>query len=222
MSYETLSETEWEAGERVWDLLDEGKTERARVEMDALLESRPGHPDLRITDAAVALDEGEAEHALIALQGAEQSADPPLFFHLRAATHYELAELEAAREDGYRALTVNPEIAETHALLAKTLEYLGDAEAAGDAPSRQPGVVPGFLLDTLAHDRSVNRFARRSGGWRFGLLRHEEPGSDRKPSLDGAIMQDRRARGQRRPSRDDSQPDRAVEDFVLPKTRRRP
>ena len=132
MSYETLSETEWEAVERVWDLLDEGKTDRARTEMDALLERRPGHPDLRITDAAVALDEGEAERALIALQGAELSADPSLFFHLRAAAHYEMVELEAAREDGYRALAINPEIAETHALVAKTLEFLGDTAAAGE------------------------------------------------------------------------------------------
>lgn len=130
MSYETLSETEWEAVERVWDLLDEGKTGTARAEMDALLARRPGHPDLRIADAAVALDEGEAERAVMALQGAERSADPSLFFHLRAAAHYELADLEAAREDGYRALVVNPEIAETHALLAKTLEFLGDASAA--------------------------------------------------------------------------------------------
>ena len=41
--------------------------------------------------------------ALIALQGAESSADPSLFFHLRAATHYELVALEAARDDGVRA-----------------------------------------------------------------------------------------------------------------------
>jgi predicted Zn-dependent protease with MMP-like domain len=132
MGYDTLSETEWEAVERVWDLLDEGKIDRARVEMDALLERRPGHPDLRIADAAVALDQGEAERAFIALQGAERSADPSLFFHLRAAAHYELVELESARDDGYRALAVNPEIAETHALLAKTLEFLGDGEAAAE------------------------------------------------------------------------------------------
>jgi predicted Zn-dependent protease with MMP-like domain len=130
MGYETLSETEWEAVERVWDLLEEGKTESARGEMNALLAHRPGHPDLRIADAAVALDEGEAQHALVALQGAERSADPSLFFHLRAAAHYELAELESARDDGYRALAINPEIAETHALLAKTLEFLGNVEAA--------------------------------------------------------------------------------------------
>src|SRR5258706_4502370 len=113
MSYETLTETEWEAVERIWNLLDEGKTDGARSEMDALLALRPGHPELRIMDAAVALDEGEAERAIIALQGAELSADPSLFFHLRAAAHYELVELESARDDGYRALAVNPEIAET-------------------------------------------------------------------------------------------------------------
>src|SRR5262245_48936726 len=78
MSYETLSEAEWEAVERVWDLLDEGKIENARAGIDALLDARPGHPDLRIADAAVALDEDEAERALIALQGAESSADPSL------------------------------------------------------------------------------------------------------------------------------------------------
>ncbi len=130
MGYETLTETEWTAVEQVWDLLDEGKTERARVAMDALLARRPGHPDLRIVDAAVSLDEGEAARALAALEGAERSADPALFFHLRAAAHYELAELASAREDAYRALTVNPEIAESHALLAKTLEFLGEPEAA--------------------------------------------------------------------------------------------
>jgi tetratricopeptide (TPR) repeat protein len=130
MTYQTLSETEWEAVERVWDLLDEGRIEDARAEVNGLLERRPGHPDLRIADAAVALDEGEAGHALIALQGAQSSADPSLFFHLRAAAHYELAELEAARDDADRALAVNPEIAETHALLARTLEYLGDAKTA--------------------------------------------------------------------------------------------
>jgi len=135
MSYETLTEAEWDGVERIWNLLDEGKIEGARAELDGLLAHRPGHPDLRITDAAVALDEGEAERALIALQGAERSADPSLFFHLRAAAHYELVELESAREDGYRALAVNPEIAETHALLAKTLEFLGDAEAANQHAS---------------------------------------------------------------------------------------
>ena len=126
MAYDTLSETEWESVEGVWDLLDEGKVERARSEVDALLLRRPGHPDLKIADAAVALEEGEARRALETLCGAERSADPSLFFHLRAAAHYELFEMEAARDDCRRALAVNAEVAETHVLLARTLEYLGE------------------------------------------------------------------------------------------------
>jgi predicted Zn-dependent protease with MMP-like domain len=132
MSYETLTEVEWDSVERVWDLLDEGKIENARNEADALLERRPGHPDLRIIDAAVSLDVGEAERALIALQGAERSADPSLFFHLRAVAHFEMVQLEAARDDAERALAVSPDLPEAHALLAKTLEMLGDASAAED------------------------------------------------------------------------------------------
>jgi predicted Zn-dependent protease with MMP-like domain len=130
MSYETLSETEWESVDRVWDLLDQGQTAQARREVEALLERRPGHPDLRITEAAVALDENEPERALASLQGAELSADPSLFFHLRAAANYSLVLLEAARDDARRALAVNPDLPETHALLARTLELLGDAEEA--------------------------------------------------------------------------------------------
>lgn len=130
MGYETLDETEWKVVEEVWDLLDEGKTERARAAADTLLARRPGHPDVRIVDAAVALEEGEPGRALAALQGAERSADPALFFHLRAAAHYELVELTVARDDANRALAVNPEAPESHALLAKTLEYLDDPEAA--------------------------------------------------------------------------------------------
>ncbi|MBI1796847.1 MAG: metallopeptidase family protein [Candidatus Eisenbacteria bacterium] len=130
MSYETLDETEWSSVDAVWDLLDEGKVDEARDAIDGLLRHRPGHPDLRIVDASVALDEGDAERALIALQGAERSADPSLFFHLRAFAQYELAALEPAREDAHRALAVHPDLPETHALLARTLEMLGDADGA--------------------------------------------------------------------------------------------
>ena len=59
VAYVTLTEIEWEQVQRVWDLLEEGNTERARIELGPLLEKRPGHPDLRIVDAAVSLDEGE-------------------------------------------------------------------------------------------------------------------------------------------------------------------
>jgi hypothetical protein len=64
MSYETLTETEWDQVNDVWNLLDDGETGRARAAIDSLLRRRPGHPDLRIVDAGVALDEGDAESAL--------------------------------------------------------------------------------------------------------------------------------------------------------------
>ena len=128
MDYVTLTETEWDQVGRVWDLLEEGKVERARIELDALLRARPGHPDLRIVDAAVCLDEGEPRRALQTLSGAERSADPALFFHLRAVARFELAEFEEARDDAARALAVHPDLAEAHDLLARTWDHLGDAE----------------------------------------------------------------------------------------------
>jgi predicted Zn-dependent protease with MMP-like domain len=128
MTYETLDETEWESVEQVWDLLDEGKIESARGAIEALLARRPGHPDLRVVDAAVSLDEGDAARALNALRGADRSADPALLFHLRAAAHYELVQLAAARDDAERALAVNPEAAETHTLLSRILELLGETD----------------------------------------------------------------------------------------------
>ena len=131
MAYETLDEPEWESVEQVWDLLDEGKCDAARIALEALLARRPGHPDLRVVDAAVSLEEGDATRALAALSGAERSADPALFFHLRAAAHYEMVEPTAARDDAERALAVTPDSAESHALLSKILEMLGDAETAG-------------------------------------------------------------------------------------------
>jgi predicted Zn-dependent protease with MMP-like domain len=129
-SFDTLSEHEWERVDRVWTLLDEGKIETARLETAALLAQRRDHPDLKILDAAVALDEGRAEEALQALVLAERSADPAFFFHLRAAANYELVWLETARVGGGCALAIQPDRAETHALLARVLEHLGDAETA--------------------------------------------------------------------------------------------
>jgi len=146
MAYPTLNETEWETVQTIWDLLDQGETEHARIEVDALLRRRPGHPDLRIVDAAVALEEAEAERALETLRGAETSADPALFFHLRAMAHYDLARFEAARDDGERAITVRPEMADTHDLLSRTYEYLGDpgraAEHGDDARRIDPAAYP--------------------------------------------------------------------------------
>jgi len=145
-SFETLSEDEWDAVKRVWDLLDDGHVEHARNETRSLLARRPHHPDLCIVDAAVALEEGEAERALQALGGAERSADPALFFHLRALSHYELFQLEPARDDAERALAIRPDLAEGHELLSKVLDHLGDEAGAGEhaeaAREIDPDVFP--------------------------------------------------------------------------------
>jgi len=130
LHYETLNETEWEQVSQVWDLLEEGKAEEARHSLGSLLTARPGHPDLRIVDAAVALEEGNPKRAIESLKGAERSADPALFFHLRALTEYELARFGPAREDATRALAIHPDLAEAHDLLARIAEHVGDAEAA--------------------------------------------------------------------------------------------
>jgi predicted Zn-dependent protease with MMP-like domain len=163
MSYETLSETEWAQVGKIWDLLDEGKVERARAEIDGMLRRRPGHPDLRIVDAAIALDEGDAERALFALHGAERSADPSLFFHLRGVAHYEMVALEAAREDAERALAVSPDLPETHALLAKALEMLDQPELADDHARIANELDPDrFPLPLEIDDEEFDRLVEKS------------------------------------------------------------
>ncbi len=132
MSYETLNETEWEQVDAVWDLLEKGETEDARRAVDALVARRGAHPDLKIVEAAVLLDEGEARPALHALKGAETSADPAFYFHLMAVAHFELVDLEAARDLAQKALAVQPTRAETHDLLSRVLEHLGDTKGADD------------------------------------------------------------------------------------------
>ena len=61
MTYETLDETEWDSVDQVWDLLNEGRTGSARDAIEVLLARRPGHPDLRVVDAAGKrhIDDGE-------------------------------------------------------------------------------------------------------------------------------------------------------------------
>jgi predicted Zn-dependent protease with MMP-like domain len=148
-TYETLTEIEWDRVNRVWNALDEGETERARIEVDDLLRSRPGHPDLRIVSAAVALDEGEPKKALEALAGAERSADPALFFHLRAVAAFDLSRFDAARDDAQRAVDVHPDLAEAHDLLSRVYEHLGDAEHSAEhaeaAAEIDPESFPGPL-----------------------------------------------------------------------------
>src|SRR5258706_3626983 len=128
--YETLTEIERDRVNRVWHLLDEGELDQARLELGELLRARPGHPDLRIVDAAVALDEGEPQAAVEALAGAERSTDRALFFHLRAMALFELARFEPARDDAERALAIHPDLAEAHDLLSRAFEHLGEPERA--------------------------------------------------------------------------------------------
>jgi predicted Zn-dependent protease with MMP-like domain len=162
-TYDTLSEHEWERADGIWTLLDRGEVGPARVEVDALLSQRPNHPDLKIVDAAVALDEGRPDRALQALKGAERSADPALFFHLRAAAHFERVELEAARTDAERALAVQPDQAETHALLAKTLEMLGDLEGAADHDTTAEALDPESFPEPLeVSDEEFDQLVERS------------------------------------------------------------
>lgn len=150
MPYETLTETEWEQVGEVWNLLDDGETPRARAAIDSLLRRRPGHPDLRIVDAGVALDEGDAEAALEALTGAERSADPALFFHLRALAHYELAAFDKARADGERAVAIHPDLAEAFDLLARASEHLGDREAMARYAAEAEAIDPESFPKPLA------------------------------------------------------------------------
>ena len=163
MSYDTLTEIEWEQVQRVWDLLDEGKTERARIELKGLLEKRPGHPDLRIVDAAVSVDEGEAERALRALEGAERSADPALFFHLRSTVQYELGRFERARADAERALAVRPDSANSHDLLGRILDHLGDEPGAREHREEAGALDPeAFPAPLEVPDGEFDRLVEKS------------------------------------------------------------
>ncbi|MBI5709732.1 MAG: metallopeptidase family protein [Candidatus Eisenbacteria bacterium] len=142
MSYETLNETEWEAVDQVYDLLEKGKVEQARLRLDGLMQGRREQPDLRIVDAAVSLDEGAPERALATLKGAERSADPSLFFHLRAIAHFEMVHLERARDDAERALVIQPDLAEAHDLLSRICEHLGDFERAAEHAAEAEAIDP--------------------------------------------------------------------------------
>jgi len=142
MSYPTLSETEWAKVSQVWDLLDQGEVEQARAAVDALLRARTGHPDLRIVDAAVCLDEGEPARALECLDGAERSADPALFFYLRAVARFELVRFEEARDDALGAVAVTPDLAEAHELLSRVFEYLGQPQEALEHAAEARAIDP--------------------------------------------------------------------------------
>jgi len=160
--YETLSETDWDELGKVWDLLEDGEVEAARRELRTRFRARARHPDVLIVDAAIALEEGEPEQALAALRGAERSADPALFFHLRAGAGFDLCRFDAARADAERALAVRPEFADAHDLLSRTLEHLEDEAGAADhaeeACRLDPGRFPPPLeMDDAEFDRLVEQ-----------------------------------------------------------------
>jgi len=162
LSYETLTESEWDGVGRIWDHLEAGELDQARAELAALQRTRGRHPDLRIVEAALNLEEGAPDRALDALQGAERSADPAQFFHLRAMAHFDRAELERAREDAERALAIRPELAEAHDLLSRVFEHLGaerDAIAHAEEATRlDPETFPPpFAITDDEFDAVVER-----------------------------------------------------------------
>ena len=140
--YEALTETEWAEIERIHDLMEEGEFETARLSVTALSRKRPGHPDLRILDATLSLEEGEPERALDTLKGAERAADPAEFFFLRAAAHYDLVRFEAARDDAQRAVAIVPGYAQAWDLLSRALEFLGEPAAAAEASEKAEALDP--------------------------------------------------------------------------------
>ena len=131
--YETLNETEWAEIDRIHELLDESEIEAGRRALDELMRKRPGHPDLRIEDAALKLEEGEPHQALAALQGAERSADPSNYFYLRASCYHELSRFAEAEVDALRSIAVHPGLAMAHDLLSRVRDHLGDAKGAAEA-----------------------------------------------------------------------------------------
>ena len=160
--YEALSETEWAEVERIHDLIDEAEFESARLSLDAMLTKRPGHPDLRIVDATLCLEEAEPSLALDALEGAERSADPAQFFYLRAAAHYDLVRFVPARADAERAVAIHAAFPHGHDLLSRILEHLGEPEAAHRAAEQARALDPEMFpvpldLDATEFDQLVQR-----------------------------------------------------------------
>ncbi len=162
MEYETLNESEWSRVDRAWELLDEGKVAEARAEVESLYRERPGHADLRIVEAALRIEEGLAAQAIQVLEGAERSADPALFFYLRARASFDLCRLDGARSDAERSIAIRGDFAETRDLLSRTLEQLGDADGAREeaeaAADLDPDRFPLALeLDDAEFDRLVEK-----------------------------------------------------------------
>ena len=163
MPYETLSEPEWDRVQEAWDALEAGQVDDARAILDRLLAERPGHPDLRMVDAALLLEAGEPVRALGTLEGAEQSADPAAFFHLRGLAQHDLLRFEAALEDGERALAIREDMPEAHDLISRALEHLGrDREAADHAESANDLDAERYPVPLEMSDEAFDQCVERS------------------------------------------------------------
>ena len=163
MDYETLTEREWQRVDRIRELLDEASVESARREIDSLLRGRPGHPDLRIVDAEVALAEEDPRAALEALEGAERSADPVEFFNLRAQAAYGLCRFEQARADAERAAAIDPDFAGIHDLLSRIHAHLRNAERAAEHAELAAELDPEAFPPPLEmSDEEFDEVVRRS------------------------------------------------------------
>jgi predicted Zn-dependent protease with MMP-like domain len=146
-------------------LLDEENVADARKALDELLRRRPGHPDLLIEHATLKLEEGDAQQALAALQGAERSADPARFFYLRAACHHELSRFAEAEADVQRSVAVHPGFAMAHDLLSRILDHLGDAKGAGEASEVAAELDPENFPEPLeVNDEEFDLLVERAVG----------------------------------------------------------
>lgn len=163
MDFETLTEPEWLRVDHIRELLDEQSLEEARNEIDALLRSRPGHPDLRIVDAEVALAEDDPRRAIETLQGAERSADPVEYFNLRAQANYHLCRFQEAREDADRAESIDPEFAGIHDLLSRIHAHLGNDDESTEHAIAAAELDPdAFPLPLTMSDEEFDAIVHRS------------------------------------------------------------
>lgn len=161
--YETLTETEWAEVDRIHDLLEEGELDEARAALDDLMRRRPGHPDLRIEDATLKLEEGEPHQALAALKGAERSADPARYFYLRAAAYHELSRFAEAEADALRSVAINSGHAMSHDLLSRVREHLGDLEGAAEASAEAHELDPeGYPMPLEVDDETFDALVEKA------------------------------------------------------------
>ena len=161
--YETLTDPEWDEVDRIWERLEDGAVAEARDGIHAMLKQRGPHPDLRVLEAAIAIEDGRAEHALLALREAEASADPALFFQLRAVARFNLVEVETARSDAEQALVIRPEMPESHALLSRIADFVGDPKAAAEhAQAAFELDAEGFPLPLEVEDDEFDQLVEHS------------------------------------------------------------